>query len=155
MDIKTFDAYAKTQDEYRIKTRSGALISIVCFTSIFLLIVSEYWEYSRTKHVQELVVDHSRRQRLRIHFNITFPELPCSFVSMDVMDVSGEQQNELHTSIFKVRLDQMGVPLQTQRETLSEKDKQVMKACGDCYGASAECCNTCDEVLEAYRKMEW
>ena len=30
-------------------------------------------------------------------------------------------------------------------------------ACGDCYGAGAEgqCCNTCEEVREVYRKKGW
>ena len=76
-------------------------------------------------------------------------------VSMDVMDVSGEQQNELHTSIFKVRLDPMGLPLIVQKNPVSSKDKEISKFCGDCYGASHGCCNSCDEVLFAYRQKDW
>lgn len=38
-----------------------------------------------------------------------------------------------------------GLPLpQTEKPT-----------CGSCYGANRTCCNTCEEVIDAYRGMGW
>ena len=31
-------------------------------------------------------------EKMEIHLNITFPRIPCELLTLDVMDVSGEQQ---------------------------------------------------------------
>jgi len=36
--------------------------------------------------------------------NITFPKLPCELLTLDVMDVSGEQQHGVLHGVKKVRL---------------------------------------------------
>ena len=42
---------------------------------------------------------------MEIHLNITFPRVPCELLSLDVMDVSGEQQTGVVHGVSKVRLD--------------------------------------------------
>lgn len=41
---------------------------------------------------------------MEIHLNMTFPRLPCEMLTLDVMDVSGEQQTGVAHGINKVRL---------------------------------------------------
>lgn len=41
---------------------------------------------------------------MEIHLNITFPRVPCELLSLDVMDVSGEQQTGVMHGVSKVRL---------------------------------------------------
>lgn len=41
---------------------------------------------------------------MEIHLNITFPKLPCELLTLDVMDVSGEQQHGVMHGVSKVRL---------------------------------------------------
>lgn len=41
---------------------------------------------------------------MEIHLNITFPKLPCELLTLDVMDVSGEQQSGVIHGVNKVRL---------------------------------------------------
>jgi hypothetical protein len=41
---------------------------------------------------------------MEIHLNITFPKLPCELLTLDVMDVSGEQQVGVVHGVNKVRL---------------------------------------------------
>lgn len=41
---------------------------------------------------------------MEIHLNITFPRLPCELLTLDVMDVSGEQQVGVVHGVNKVRL---------------------------------------------------
>jgi hypothetical protein len=43
-------------------------------------------------------------EKMEIHLNITFPRLPCELVTLDVMDVSGEQQVGVMHGVNKVRL---------------------------------------------------
>ena len=41
---------------------------------------------------------------MEIHLNMTFPRLPCELLTLDVMDVSGEQQVGVAHGVNKVRL---------------------------------------------------
>lgn len=41
---------------------------------------------------------------MEIHLNITFPKVPCELLTLDVMDVSGEQQHGVMHGVNKVRL---------------------------------------------------
>ena len=41
---------------------------------------------------------------MEIHLNISFPRIPCELLTLDVMDVSGEQQTGIMNGIEKVRL---------------------------------------------------
>ena len=41
---------------------------------------------------------------MEIHLNITFPRIPCELLTLDVMDVSGEQQTGVVHGVSKVRL---------------------------------------------------
>lgn len=41
---------------------------------------------------------------MEIHLNMTFPRLPCEMLTLDVMDVSGEQQVGVDHGVNKVRL---------------------------------------------------
>ncbi len=43
-------------------------------------------------------------ERMEIHLNITFPRIPCELLTLDVMDVSGEQQHGIMHGVSKVRL---------------------------------------------------
>ena len=44
-------------------------------------------------------------ERMEIHLNVSFPRIPCELLSLDVMDVSGEQQTGVMHGVSKVRLD--------------------------------------------------
>ena len=41
---------------------------------------------------------------MEIHLNVTFPRIPCELLTLDVMDVSGEQQTGVEHGVSKVRL---------------------------------------------------
>jgi len=116
----------------------------------------------------ELFVDVSRGEKLRINMDVVFHNLPCTYLSVDAMDISGEHQLDVDHNIFKKRIDANGIALEdkpTRHESLGE-DKNaeaVVKPlpadyCGSCYGAETspgDCCNTCDDVQKAYRRKGW
>lgn len=45
---------------------------------------------------------------MEIHLNISFPQIPCELLTLDVMDVSGEQQTGVLHGVRKVRLESVG-----------------------------------------------
>ena len=104
--------------------------------------------------------------------NITFPSLHCDDLHVDAMDVAGDSQLNVEETLFKRRLHRDGSLLSSQEikvETnrAAEEDRQQKEIaekglpedyCGPCYGAQDkddQCCNTCDDVMQAYKLKSW
>lgn len=166
--LKKFDVYPKTLEDFRVRTYTGAAVSIVSGLFIFWLFVSEFSYYLSTEVTPQLFVDTTRGEKLRINMDVIFPKLPCAFVSLDAMDISGSHQLDIQHNIYKKRLDQFGQPIANARATKENsigQEAPVVKTtggqgeyCGSCYGAESvpgQCCNTCEEVQEAYRTRGW
>ncbi|CAF0850756.1 unnamed protein product [Didymodactylos carnosus] len=182
--LKSFDAYAKTLDDFRLKTSSGGLITIISTIVIILLFFYELRYYLTTEVSQVLFVDTSRGEKMNITLDIVFPVLPCSYLTVDAMDVSGETQTDIVHNLFKTRLDLDGQPLNSQpmkasleplpklkqpNTTIADdlshdiQKRQVetlttLPECETCYGAETphqQCCPTCDDVKTAYRIKGW
>ncbi|KAG6034380.1 hypothetical protein E4U41_006557 [Claviceps citrina] len=161
------DAFTKTVDEARIRTTSGGVVTIVSLLVVLFLSWGEWADYRRIVIYPQLVVDKSRGDRMEIHLNITFPKMPCELLTLDVMDVSGEQQHGVEHGVVKVRLQpqaQGGGVIDVKSLNLHEDPATHLDPsyCGGCYGATAPpnaqksgCCNTCDEVREAYATQGW
>lgn len=76
------------------------------------------------------------------------------------MDVSGEHELDVEHTMYKQRLTLEGVPIDEKptKSDLARNEVTTNKTCGSCYGAEtadAPCCNTCEQVREAYRKKGW
>ncbi|KAF6041557.1 ERGIC3 [Bugula neritina] len=144
------------------------MVSAVIMAILFL---SELNYFLSVDVDQELIVDTMRGQKMKIYVDITFPKIGCSLLSMDAMDVSGESQIDVISNIFKQRLHLDGTPIDAEEEKHDIADnakKQVEEVknvttldpnrCESCYGAEnskLSCCNTCEQVREAYRIKGW
>lgn len=132
-------------------------MSLISFGVIFVLFLSETFAYFSVDVVEELFVDSTSADlRVDIHFDLTFPKLPCTFLSIDVMDIGGTNQHDVKDDIFKLRLDANGQKIDgvnpikqglflllynllclgiNKNSTDSPKPtKEVL--CGSCYGAA-------------------
>ena len=85
-------------------------------------------------------------------------------LSLDVMDISGEAQRDLSHNIVKTRLDTTGAPIPNSHSAELRNKLDVMNDqtkdnyCGSCYGGvvpASGCCNTCEEVRQAYVNKGW
>lgn len=106
--LKHFDAYPKTLEDFRVKTLTGACISVVCTIGIVLLFIMEWRAYMTIDVEQELFVDLTRNQRLSINLNMTLSRLPCDLLSVDASDVSGQTTHDMSKGMKKVRIDRSG-----------------------------------------------
>ncbi|KAE8669125.1 Detected protein of confused Function [Hibiscus syriacus] len=169
--LKKLDAYPKINEDFYSRTLSGGIITIVSSVVMLLLFFSELRKtISSCSTETKLVVDTSKGETLRINFDITFPHLACSILSVDAMDVSGEQHLDVKHDIFKKRVDAHGNVIESRKDGIGapkiEKPLQRHggrlerneKYCGSCYGAEEaadDCCNSCEEVRHAYKKRGW
>ena len=108
------DAFTKTVEDARVRTTSGGVVTILSLLTVLWLIWGEWADYRRVLIHPELIVDQGRGEKMEIHLNVSFPRVPCELLTLDVMDVSGEQQTGIKYGISKVDLsppDQGSMPL--------------------------------------------
>ncbi|KAH9603159.1 hypothetical protein KSS87_018605 [Heliosperma pusillum] len=168
--LRDLDAYPKINEDFYKRTFSGGIITIVASLIMSLLFFSEFRSYLHTIKETTLVVDTSRGGTLRINFDITFPAVPCTILSIDAEDISGEKHFDIRHDIIKKRLDVHGNEIEARKDSIGAPkiEKPLQKHggrlehnetyCGSCYGAETaddHCCNSCEEVREAYRKKGW
>ncbi|KAI8868046.1 endoplasmic reticulum-golgi intermediate compartment protein 3-like protein [Ramicandelaber brevisporus] len=177
--LRNYDAYAKTLDDFSVKTLSGAFISLASYVIIIVLVLSELADYRRSVMKPQLAVDKSRTEKMSVYLNITFPHVPCFMLGLDVMDTSGAHQVDVHTTMFKTRLNQFGNEIAVEehndinkgpagkhheaspsanKDDANKAVADTSKECGSCYGAvppASGCCDTCDDVREAYGRSGW
>ncbi|RYN30574.1 Uncharacterized protein AA0113_g4799 [Alternaria arborescens] len=161
------DAFTKTVEDARVRTTSGGVVTIVSLLVVFWLTWGEWADYRRVAVRPELVVDKGRGERMEIALNVTFPRVPCELLTLDVMDVSGELQMGVTHGINKVRLspEKEGskvIDIKALDLHADEASHLAPDYCGECYGAPSPtnaikpgCCNTCDEVRDAYASISW
>lgn len=121
-----------------------------------------------------LYVNSTRTNDLHVSFDISFPNVACKLLSLDVVDDIGGVVSDAKHTIYKHRLtptgDKHGAAIQEslgntitseddilEGETAEQQVDKPSNKCGNCYGAgrAGECCNTCDDVKKAYRRMGW
>lgn len=164
--LSGIDAFGKTMDDVRIRTNIGAMITLTSFILIVFLTLGEFISYRKIHEKTELIVDVSRGEKLTINMNMTFPRVPCYLLSIDIMDISGESQMNLMHDITRTRLHADGSQVPDGKSStlhLNGPVERVAKThdekyCGSCYGGEpgeSGCCNTCEEVQEAYVRKGW
>ena len=165
--FKALDAYPKTLDDFKEKTSSGAAVSIVSMSVIFLLVVSELRAYFTPITTDHLYVDTTRSQRIRINVNISFPSMACVGLNLVAMDVAGEQQIDVVNNIVKTRWSLDG-KTKLGRELDDEQQRRKLgNQCGPCFAhlpveeqktvqrvASNRCCNSCGDVKSLFNSLD-
>ncbi|KAJ1935350.1 ER-derived vesicles protein erv46 [Linderina macrospora] len=165
--FQSLDAYAKTMDDFSIKTRSGGILTVLTALIIAVLVGNEFAAYRKVEMLPELVVDKERMEKMQINLDIGFPRAPCVLLGLDIMDSSGEQQINLFQHVTKTRLSKTGDELGLDSSAAFDASKVVPPPetgpdgkpyCGSCYGGvppASGCCNTCSEVHQAYIERGW
>lgn len=163
--LKQIDVYRKPMEDFRIRTYSGGCLTLAAAVLMLFLSTLETMNYLTTNISEHLFVDSTTSDiKVDISFDITFQKLPCAFVTVDVMDASGGAQDDIKTDIFKIRLDNLGANISEVVQKIGVNQvggkietTTIVASCGSCYGAlpDGECCNTCEEVKQAYALKGW
>ena len=166
--------FPKVAEEFTVKTQGGGVATIAAYGLIFILVLTEItnWRGQNRLETSTPVVDTSLGRKMRINMNITFPALACEDLHLNAIDVAGDSQIDIDDTMKKKRIHSNGGSY-SQNEIEVELNKhhadQLLKQeilrkklpedyCGPCYGAhesDGQCCDTCDDVIEAYKKKKW
>jgi len=107
--LSGFDVFPKYKENVKVKTMFGAGVSIAALIIMVLLFIAELSDYLSIKIEDHLVIDNTDFELLPINFNITLNRIPCSMVSLDVIDAGGAQLHVEEQGILKHRLDRDGI----------------------------------------------
>uniref|UniRef100_A0A7S4KYL0 Endoplasmic reticulum vesicle transporter C-terminal domain-containing protein n=1 Tax=Paramoeba aestuarina TaxID=180227 RepID=A0A7S4KYL0_9EUKA len=162
--IHKLDFYPKIAEEYRVRTLTGAILSLCTLLFILFLFHSEMKDYLKVRVTPELKVDTSFGELIRINVDIAFPALACDYLTVDVVDAAGGFQMDITDNIVKQRYSQHGNLVGGGNEKSHVDKKLLMQVpetkpgCPSCYGAEKDgdhCCHTCDDVHQAYALKGW
>lgn len=87
--LLSLDAFAKTEEDVRVRTKAGGLITLSCILTTLFLLVNEWRLFNSVVTRPQLVVDRDRHAKLELNVDVTFPSVPCDLVNLDIMDDSG------------------------------------------------------------------
>jgi hypothetical protein len=147
--LRNLDAYPKINEDFYRRTLSGGVITLASSIVMLILFFSELQLYIHPVTETQLRVDTSRGEKLRINFDVTFPALQCSIISLDSMDISGERHLDVRHDIIKRRLDSSGNVIEAKQDGIGHTkiEKPLQKHggrlehnetyCGSCFGAEA------------------
>jgi endoplasmic reticulum-Golgi intermediate compartment protein 3 len=173
--VKNLDfMFPKVDHEFRVQTEKGGMTTMMAIFVICVLSLAEIISYvsQNSTTVEHIVVNTELNKRMRINMNITFPALACEDLHVDVMDVAGDSQLNVEDTLIKRQLRSDGsirsmeeIKVEMNAHQLEqEKKEKVLRSqlpenyCGPCYGAQKsddQCCQTCDDVLSAYKEKRW
>lgn len=153
-NIAQADLFPKPKQDYqRQQSAAGACLSTAALVVVFSLLVYEIaryaigWDAYRT----EVSVDASITGRVPFHFDITFPSVQCPDLTIDAIDATGAEENDVRHDLFKSPVDANGHMMFLGRYNYVErrlaadgtpvgpmeyderKDPRSRKFCGNCY----------------------
>ena len=87
--LLSVDAFGKTEEDVRVRTRTGGLITVSCIFVTLILLINEWKNFNTIVNRPELVVDRDRHLKLDLNLDVTFPNMPCNVLNLDILDDSG------------------------------------------------------------------
>ncbi|KAL7543550.1 hypothetical protein ACHAWF_007411, partial [Thalassiosira exigua] len=109
--LRSLDAHSPISSEFRIRTLSGALLSLSALVLVFRLILSEYRYNLATTFLDHVRVMPQSPDGLEVEFDVTFPHIPCALLATDANDPTGQSQSfhiDQRHRVWKHRLDENG-----------------------------------------------
>ena len=104
-DIRRFDIYRKVPKDLTQPTFTGACISIASILFIMFLMTSELFSFLRTERMSEIFVDDASGPTIPVNINVTFPNLHCDYLGLDIQDQNGRHEVGYHGETEKVMVN--------------------------------------------------
>ena len=102
--VQRWDFFRRVNPEFTDASCVGACLSVFAVVIMTVLFMSELSFWLTVDQVSSVQLDTSGVDTFRLNLNITFPALPCQFVSLDVSDVLGSNRLNLTHNVHKWRV---------------------------------------------------
>lgn len=166
--LKAFDIFPKLSDRNaRLRTFSGGIITIIITAWISFLIYGELLLFLKPQRQSSIFIDGDQilgPKKVFIDFDILF-QTSCPDLHVDSFQDDGTTKTDIIENISRTRLDSTGISIENAMEkrykignyTKANTKTDRSNYCGSCYaaGVPGQCCNTCHDVMEAYKKKGW
>jgi endoplasmic reticulum-Golgi intermediate compartment protein 3 len=107
--IRRFDAYASVAPHLTTKTRTGAYISLIGIACVACMALFECVDFLTPTMTKTMSVDTVPwSELLSIEIDVTFPEVPCQILYVDMYDASGKHEVDVRGRLVKTRLNHNG-----------------------------------------------
>jgi hypothetical protein len=103
--MKSLDAFGRPVQEFQVKTTCGGYLSVCSFCLITILFLTELRYFLALETKDQMLIDQDQdRKYLDIVLNVTFPNVPCSVLQMNLIDP--KKSNVMHVvhEVYKTRL---------------------------------------------------
>jgi hypothetical protein len=163
--LHSADMFPKAPSYIAQRTLLGAILSFITIAFLAFLVISEFVMFLTVKRVDTLSVDMAKDGQILIYFNISFPNIRCTELSVDTVDASGEQHINIYHRMHKNPIGDDGLIAQVEEEpaALGHGIIDITKIpgspfyCGPCYVDSPvdgrQCCNSCNDVLNQFQRL--
>jgi hypothetical protein len=167
MSLSKFDIFPKLDNEFRIGTTTGGVLSLCSIVATILLSWVEIAAFFHPSLRQRLFIDSVRpteldgltissksQPRLDIILRVSFPSCPCYLLHFDALDPITQLPLPLdEVAQTFTRLSPAGASLGELPQTFLESTPQ--SECGSCYLSAeqeGQCCRSCQDVYQAFRE---
>lgn len=93
-------------------TSLGSTMSLCAILLMSLLFCSELISFLSTDLTTDVAIDVNSANTVRLNFNVTFLDLHCDYVSIDVLDSLGTNRQNITKNVEKWQMDEDGVKRQ-------------------------------------------
>lgn len=111
--LRNLDIFRKvTESEYALQTSTGALITLLAFSVMGGLLLSETLSFLSTNIKKQTLIDQDKgANMLQVNLDISFKHAPCVALSLDKQDSVGNHAIDIGGNFSKTRLNSDGEPL--------------------------------------------
>lgn len=106
--LKEFDFYRKIPKDLTETTFHGSILSVCASVFMLVLFIAELWAFLSSQVVTNVIIDPNTDSQLRINFNITVLDIPCEYLTIDVVDVLGTKKDNVTRNVNKWKVDEAG-----------------------------------------------
>jgi len=106
--LSSIDFFRRIPTDLTEATSLGAIMSMLTVLTMAILFLSELIAFCTTNINTDVSLDTVDAQRVRLNFNVTFNELACDYLSLDVLDSLGTNKQNVTKNVEKWQLDEDG-----------------------------------------------
>lgn len=121
-NVSSMDFYRRVPKDLTEATALGAFMSICALIIMALLFFAESFAFLKTTVSTGIVVDMNKEPHLALNFNLTFFDLECDYLSVDLWDVLGTNRQNVTKNVVKWTVDSHG-----NRGTFAGRNREMQE----------------------------